>query len=133
MYFATDATAGSNLYFCTGSNTWTQMAGAALPTQTGYAGNFLTTNGTTASWGGITAGTVAAGGIYYSSTMLADNNVYMIFSVDGITWNFVTRGAVYNYQSPDLCATRPRHRRDQRVVLDYVQQLPDVTPEHHPD
>jgi hypothetical protein len=107
MYFATDAAAGNNLYFCTSSNTWTQMAGAALPTQTGYAGNFLTTNGTTASWGGITAGTVSAGGIYYSSTMLADNNVYMIFSVDGITWNFVTRGAVYNFQSPDLCARDP--------------------------
>jgi len=29
MYFATDATAGSNLYFCTGSNTWTQMAGCS--------------------------------------------------------------------------------------------------------
>src|SRR4051812_23102798 len=27
IYFATDATAGANLYLCTASNTWTQLSG----------------------------------------------------------------------------------------------------------
>jgi hypothetical protein len=29
QYFATDATAGQNLYLCTGTNTWTQMSGGS--------------------------------------------------------------------------------------------------------
>lgn len=31
-YFATDATAGQNKYYCTGSNTWTQQTGGGGPT-----------------------------------------------------------------------------------------------------
>ena len=47
------------------------------------------------------SGTVSAGGIYYSSTMLADENLYTIFSVDGITWNFVSPTSVWTpTQSP---------------------------------
>jgi hypothetical protein len=58
MYFATDATAGSNLYFCTGSNIWTQMA---LPTQTGNAGAYLSTDGTNPSWKSVDRGAIAGG------------------------------------------------------------------------
>lgn len=31
LFFKTDATAGRNLYFCTATNTWTQMSGSAVP------------------------------------------------------------------------------------------------------
>lgn len=57
VYFKTDATAGQNLYFCTATNTWTQqLAGSSLPSQTGHAGKYLGTDGTTASWSTVSGG-----------------------------------------------------------------------------
>jgi hypothetical protein len=63
MFFNSGAPAGQNLYGCTAPNIWTLEAGGGsgggggtgLPAQTGVAG-YLTTNGTTPSWGNITTG-----------------------------------------------------------------------------
>lgn len=39
VYFATDATAGQNWYFCTASNTWSPQAAGGTVTSTGTSGN----------------------------------------------------------------------------------------------
>lgn len=59
-----------------GTNTGDQTLTSLLPTQSGHAGEYLTTNGTTASWGavssGITIGTTAISG-GTSGRLLWDN------------------------------------------------------------
>jgi hypothetical protein len=62
-YFATDATAGQNKYYCTATNTWSQQASGAAG---GSSGNLQTNNGT----GGLTGqaniySSVYAGGSEY--------------------------------------------------------------------
>jgi hypothetical protein len=58
QYFATDATAGQNIYLCSSTDTWTQVAGAASAGSTGAmqaagAGGTFADSGCTAS-GGVT-------------------------------------------------------------------------------
>lgn len=91
--FATDATAGQNIYECASANTWTQQLGATpggttgqiqynnsgvlagkfvLPAANGTTGDFLTSSGsTTSAWTWTTPTTVggspAVGDIYYVS------------------------------------------------------------------
>ncbi|HUY12410.1 MAG TPA: hypothetical protein VMX16_02115 [Terriglobia bacterium] len=75
-YFATDATAGTNLYLCTASNTWTQLSGGGggggggtvtsvglvLPSIFAVTGSPVTTSGTlTGALATETANTVFAG------------------------------------------------------------------------
>jgi hypothetical protein len=61
MFFNSGAPAGQNLYGCTATNVWTLESGGGsgggggLPAQTGSAG-YLTTNGSSPSWGNITTG-----------------------------------------------------------------------------
>jgi hypothetical protein len=60
MFFNSAAPAGQNLYGCTATNVWTLQSGGSgggsgLPAQTGAAG-YLTTNGSSPSWGNITTG-----------------------------------------------------------------------------
>jgi hypothetical protein len=50
---ATGTVTGSNL---SGTNTGDQSLSGLLPTQTGNSGNYLTTNGTTASWAAVSGG-----------------------------------------------------------------------------
>ena len=52
----------------TGQTTAANALNALLPTQTGNAGQVLTTNGTVASWGAASAGTMAIGGSISSAT-----------------------------------------------------------------
>ena len=40
------------------NGSWTNVASGSLPSQTGNAGKYLTTNGTTASWSPIQTGSV---------------------------------------------------------------------------
>ena len=61
VYFATNATAGQNFYFCGATNTWTQQlnsGGGSLPAQS--VQSYLKSNGTTASWGDIITGPTGA-------------------------------------------------------------------------
>jgi hypothetical protein len=60
----------------TGQTTAPNAINALLPSQTGNSGEFLTTNGTVASWAPITSGTV-------TSVALADTSTTPIYSVSG--------------------------------------------------
>lgn len=52
------------------------VANLALPDQTGQAGNYLTTNGTVASWGAVSAGsTIYTSRFSISSGVLSETNV----------------------------------------------------------
>jgi len=46
LFFDSDSTAGSNVYGCTATNTWTLQGGAAGTTCSGTAGQILVSNGT---------------------------------------------------------------------------------------
>src|SRR5581483_11677983 len=61
VYIATDATAGQNLYFCTATNTWTQMSGgggnpiwSSLQNPSGAQSLSMTTFTSTWTWGNTT-------------------------------------------------------------------------------
>lgn len=58
LFFKINAPAGSNLYACTSSNTWTLWLANALPATANQQGKVLTTDGTAAAWS-LPAGDVA--------------------------------------------------------------------------
>jgi hypothetical protein len=66
------------------SKTLTLPAGTALPSQSGQNGNFLTTDGTSASWGAVDAG---GGGVTTTATEIVvnDSGANLDFRVEGDT------------------------------------------------
>lgn len=72
MYFETDATAGTNIWLCTATNTWTQVTGAGLPS-TGGTGIVVQTG----------ASTTAA------RSILVDANEIALTNPDGVSGNLL--------------------------------------------
>ena len=68
-------TGQSGNYLTTNGTTASWATIQALPTQTGNNGNFLTTNGTSASWATLTASNLSGGTL--SSTILGNSTVYI--------------------------------------------------------
>lgn len=58
---------------------------AALPSQTGNAGKFVTTNGTTASWAYVPVGSIDATGTLNSMTFLTGDGTWSTITVSKIT------------------------------------------------
>jgi hypothetical protein len=98
-YFATDATAGQNIYLCTATNSWIQMtaggsAGSSYnpadPTQ--LLVSHLASDagwGTSDSWGYSTSGSASSGGCTAATDLFSQSSVGSICGQTGATANSV--------------------------------------------
>lgn len=53
IFFKTDATAGSNVFGCVGTNTWVLQGTQTVPSVSGQSGAILSNNGTSLIWSGM--------------------------------------------------------------------------------
>jgi hypothetical protein len=63
LFYKSNEPAGTNLFSCGVSNTWTRLSSSNLPSQSGQVNGILATDGSTASWlglGGDVSGPVSA-------------------------------------------------------------------------
>ena len=82
-----------------GTTKWNDLAyagsGSSLPDQTGHSGEFLTTDGTDASWGAVTAESVGAVPQYETMPTASADNVGEIVQFSGTTDANYTNGYFY--------------------------------------
>lgn len=94
-------TAGSGITITNGSGTITIASTGSLPSQTGNAGKYLTTDGTTASWGAIT-GALATPTFTPSTTTPASGATITVTITNynaGYTYTIAVSGGSYTFNT----------------------------------